>query len=135
MESITGRRPLFGVFGRGLAGPDRNGLVLGLAVLAALAAIDASLGTPALLVGLFVLAPFIPAVLGGILATVVVATAAAILGFASPLWDSGFGEAGYWLTSAGVKRAPSATARPSGRAIQICSSTDDARSTVGNTGS
>ena len=87
---------------RGLAGPDLKGLVLGLAALATLVAIDASLGTPALLVGLFVLAPFVPAVLGAILATVVVASVAVALGFLSPLWDSGFGEAGYWLTSAGV---------------------------------
>ena len=102
MESITGRRPLYGVFGRGLAAPDRHGLVLGLAVLAAMTALDVFLGTPVPVVGLFVLAPFIPAVLGGVLATVVVGVLAVVVGLANPIWNSGFGEADYWIKAAGL---------------------------------
>jgi PAS domain S-box-containing protein len=102
MESITGRRPLFRVLGRGLAAPDRSGLVLGLAALAAMAALDIILGTPMRAGGLLLLAPFIPAVLGGVLATVVVGVLAVVVGLVSPIWNSGFGEADYWIKAAGL---------------------------------
>jgi PAS domain S-box-containing protein len=102
MESITGRRPLYGVLGGGLEAPDRHGLVLGLAALAAMTALDIILGTPVRAGGLLVLAPFIPAVLGGVLATVVVGVLAVVVGLASPIWNSGFGEADYWMKASGL---------------------------------
>ena len=102
METITGSRPFLTALSPGSRGTERKSLLLGVAVLGVLVALDASLGTPGLLVGLFVLAPFIPAILGGVLATVAVGAMAAIAGFLSPLWDTGFGQAGYWLTCAGL---------------------------------
>jgi PAS domain S-box-containing protein len=102
MESITGRRPLFGVLGRGLAASDRNGLGLGLAALGAMVALDILLGNPVRVGGLLVLAPFIPAVLGAVLATVVVGALAVVVSFISPLWNAGFGQADYWIKAAGV---------------------------------
>src|SRR5690242_13078024 len=102
MESITGRRPLYGVLGSGLEAPDRHGLVLGLAALVAMTALDIILGTPVRAGGLLLLAPFIPAVLGGVLATVVVGVLAVVVGLASPIWNSGFGEADYWVKAAGL---------------------------------
>jgi PAS domain S-box-containing protein len=102
MESITGKRPLLTALGRGFARPDRDGIILGLGVLGAMVALDASLGTPGLLVGTFVLAPFIPAVLGRVLATVAVGAAAVLAGFASPLWDVDFNQAEYWIANAGL---------------------------------
>ncbi len=87
---------------RGLERPDRTGLALGLAVLAALAALDALLGEPGLLVGMFVLAPFVPATLGGVVATSVVAGGAILVGLLSPAWDLDFGRSEYWITTAGL---------------------------------
>src|SRR2546422_229101 len=102
MESITGRRPLLAALGRGLGRADRDGSVFGLALLAAMVALDAWLATPGLVVGMFVLAPFVPAVLGGVVATVSVGALATVAGLASPLWDGGFGEPSYWVTAAGL---------------------------------
>ena len=102
MESITGRRPLYGVLGSGLEAPDRHGLVLGLAALAAMVALDITLGTPVRAGGLLLLAPFIPAVLGGVLATVVVGVLAVVVGLASPIWNSGVAGADYWVKAAGL---------------------------------
>ena len=87
---------------RGLESADRTGLALGLAVLAALAALDAVLGEPGLLVGMFVLAPFVPATLGGVVATSVVAGTAIFVGLLSPAWDLDFGRSEYWITAAGL---------------------------------
>jgi PAS domain S-box-containing protein len=86
----------------GLESADRTGLALGLAVLAALAALDALLGEPGLLVGMFVLAPFVPATLGGVVATALVAGAAVLVGVLSPAWDLDFGRSEYWITTAGL---------------------------------
>ncbi len=102
MESITGRRPPLNALRRGLAPPDRAGLGLGVAALSAMVVLDAALGTPGLLSGTFVLAPFIPAALGGPGATVAVAAAATVAGLISPLWDGGYGSAGYWITVAAL---------------------------------
>jgi PAS domain S-box-containing protein len=102
MESITGRRPLLAALARGLGPADRAGLALGFAVLAALAAIDAWVGRTEAIVGGFVLAPFIPAILGSVLATVLVALATVAVAFASGSWDANFGETGYWIRNAEV---------------------------------
>jgi PAS domain S-box-containing protein len=74
--------------------------MLGLAALAALIAVDAAMGPTGLLAGTFILAPFLPAVLGSVLATAVVALLSTIAGFASPIWDKDFGEAAYWILGA-----------------------------------
>ena len=89
-------------FLHGLDGSDRTGLALGLAVLAILGLLDASLGDPGLLVGMFVLAPFVPATLGAVVATSVVASFAILAGFLSPTWDLDFGRPEYWITIFGL---------------------------------
>jgi PAS domain S-box-containing protein len=89
-------------FFRGLASPDRTSLALGLGVLTILAVLDASLGDPGLLVGMFVLAPFVPATLGAVRATSVVAGFAVLAGFFSPAWDLDFGRPEYWITISGL---------------------------------
>ncbi|MGH2926036.1 MAG: SpoIIE family protein phosphatase [Solirubrobacterales bacterium] len=87
---------------RGLESHDRTGLALGLAVLAALAVLDALLGDSGLLVGMFVLAPFVPATLGAVVATSAVAGFAVLAGFLSPTWDLDFGRPEYWITILGL---------------------------------
>jgi PAS domain S-box-containing protein len=101
MESITPRRPLLGAR-RGLTRADEKALALGLGALALAVVPDVWLGSTVKLVGLFVLAPFVPAVLGSVLPTVLVGALATVAGFASPLWDHWSGDAGYWITAAGV---------------------------------
>jgi PAS domain S-box-containing protein len=96
MESITGRRPLPAALRRGITRTDRNGFVLGLAVLAAAVIVDAALGPTGVLVGTFVLAPFVPAVLGSVFSTVLVGTLTIVAGFVSPAWNTDFGDAAYW---------------------------------------
>src|SRR5436190_6247104 len=93
MESITGRRPLATALGHGLKRPDRNGLAFGLAALAGLVIADAALGPSGVLVGTFVLAPFVPAVLGTVGATALVGLLSIVAGFVSPVWDTNFGQA------------------------------------------
>jgi PAS domain S-box-containing protein len=102
MESITGRRPLLAALGRGLAGSGRKGLLVGGAALAAMVALDVSLDTPGLLVGTFVLAPFLAAILGSVFATVIVGALAVCVGFATPLWDAGFSQTEYWAQNAAL---------------------------------
>src|SRR5213595_2794805 len=97
MESITGRRPLLNALRRGRTRADRLGLAIGLAMLAGLVAIDAWAGRSDAIVGGFVLAPFIPAALGSVLATVLIGLLAIAAGFVSGTWDMNFGEIGYWI--------------------------------------
>jgi PAS domain S-box-containing protein len=65
-------------------------------------ALDTWLGSEVRLAALFVLTPFIPAVFGGVLATVAVATLATVAAFISPVWNAGFGETEYWMKAVGV---------------------------------
>jgi PAS domain S-box-containing protein len=102
METITGSRPFLSALSPGSRGTERKGLLLGVAVLGVVVALGAALGEAGLFVGLFVLAPFVPAVLGGVLATVAVGALATIAGFVSPIWDAGFGQTDYWIRGAGV---------------------------------
>ena len=104
MESITGRRPLLAALGpRPQPGRTETALLLGLAVLAALAALDAVAWQPGLLVGTVrACRRSSPRSWADVFATVVVGAAAIVVGFASPLWDPGFGRAEYWITAAGL---------------------------------
>jgi serine phosphatase RsbU (regulator of sigma subunit)/PAS domain-containing protein len=102
MESITGRRPLLNALRRGLNPVDRAGLLIGLAMLGALVALDVWGGATEAIVGGFVLAPFIPAAMGSVSATVVIGFLAVACGFVSGTWDMNYGDPGYWVRGAEV---------------------------------
>src|SRR5881409_2788029 len=68
--------------------PNRWGVPLGLAVLAALVAADAILGPSPIVTGTFLMAPFVCALFGGPRGTALVAGVAILLGAASPLWQA-----------------------------------------------
>jgi serine phosphatase RsbU (regulator of sigma subunit)/PAS domain-containing protein len=102
MESITGRRPLLNALPRGLARADWWGLVIGTAMLAAVVAIDVSQGRSDAIVAVFVIAPFVPAALGSVFATVVIGVLTIVAALVSGSWDMNFGAAGYWIRSAEV---------------------------------
>ncbi len=73
---------------------------LGLASLAAMVALDASLGIPGLLAGTLVLPPFIPAIRGNVFATFLVGAMTIAAGLAGPLWNPGLGATEYWISVA-----------------------------------
>ncbi len=101
MESITGRRSLLNAL-RGLTRADRLGLLTGTVMLAALVALDAWIGRSDAIVAGFVLAPFIPAALGSVFATVVIGVLTVAAGFGSSSWDMNFGGPGYWIRGSEV---------------------------------
>ena len=102
MESITGRRPLLAALGRGLTPADRSGFLLGAAFLVAATAVDVWVGGSESIVAGFVIAPFLAASAGSVLATLVFGLVAVGLGFASGSWDHNFGELGYWIRGSEV---------------------------------
>lgn len=81
--------------GRGRDG-GFEGLTLGLALLAALIALDVSLGRQAAVVGPYLLAPFVPAFAGSRRATLVVAIFALAAAALSGVWNDNTGDADYW---------------------------------------
>ena len=95
MEGITGRRALLATAGRGWT-REESSLVLGLSALAVLVALDVSLD-PGVIAGTFVLAAFIPAVLGRARSTIVVGLLAVVTGLVSGAWNDDFGTTAYWV--------------------------------------
>jgi PAS domain S-box-containing protein len=82
----------------GTSGPsardaNRWGVPLGLAVLAALVALDVILGPAPVVTGTFLMAPFVCALFGGPRGTALVAGLAILLGAGSPLWQADGGVA------------------------------------------
>src|SRR5438874_1964604 len=96
MDSITGTRPLL-VALRNPLPVDRLGLFAGLVVLAALVAVDVSLGTSATITSAYMIAPFISATMGAVLATAVLDVAILAVAGASGAWHMNTGFASYWV--------------------------------------
>jgi len=102
MESITGRRPLLNALPRGLSRADWWGLAIGTAMLASVVAIDVSQGRSDAIVAVFVIAPFVPAALGSVFATVVIGVLTVAAAVVSGSWDMNFGAPGYWIRNVEV---------------------------------
>jgi PAS domain S-box-containing protein len=96
MESITGRRPLLATVGRGRTRAEIAALLVGLAGLATLMGLDIWLD-PGVIAGTFVLAAFVPAVLGRLWSTILIALLAVVAGLVSPAWNGDFGHTAYWI--------------------------------------
>jgi sigma-B regulation protein RsbU (phosphoserine phosphatase) len=87
MESVTGKRPVPAALLRGWRRRDWVGLLLGLVTLAIIAAADIALGVQeAVLVGAFVVAPFVCALFAHVPATLLVGAAALGLAAGSVAW-------------------------------------------------
>jgi PAS domain S-box-containing protein len=84
---------LSGMSGSGPGDADRWGVPLGLIVLAIALAVDLLLGSSTVIVGTFLMAPFVCALFGSARGTALVAALAVCLGAASPLWTSDSGAA------------------------------------------
>ena len=75
----------------------RLGLPLGLGIIAVITAIDAGLGTRAILAGTLVLAPVATALFGGPRDTAIVGVIAVVLAALSGVWNENFGTLDYFL--------------------------------------
>lgn len=77
-------------------------IVLGLAIVGVLTAIDVANSPNGPVAGTFVLGPFVVAMLAGALDTLLVAVVAVALAFASAAWDQNFGSGPYYLRASVV---------------------------------
>ena len=77
--------------GAGVERNDRLGITAALTMLGALIALDAALGTEAVLAGAYLVVPFIAALFSGVLVTASIAVIAVCVGVVSGAWNMNFG--------------------------------------------
>jgi serine phosphatase RsbU (regulator of sigma subunit) len=87
--------------------PRFAGLLLGLALVVSMAAIDA-ISPNTILVTTVAIGPIAVALMGDVRETVAVALVAALVAFLSPLWDHNFGGWAYWLRALVISAASAA---------------------------
>ena len=95
MESVTGRRSVLTTLFSGWGRAGRLGFLAGAGALFVLIGIDLAIGRTAVLVGPFVIAPFVTALFAGLAPTLAVGLLAIAAGAASGAWNMNFGDAAY----------------------------------------
>jgi serine phosphatase RsbU (regulator of sigma subunit)/PAS domain-containing protein len=101
METVTGKPPVRVALMAAWRRHDWLGLILGLVTLAIIGAIDAALGLGSpVLVGAFVAAPFVCALLARVAPTVLAGAVALGLAAASGAWHEDWAGEGYWIALA-----------------------------------